>query len=72
MANDLNRLAVSKQELREFNLPELPRLPPEISTGSLTSRAAAIEAYNTEMTLWRNQVQELFQQWLLAVKQAPP
>lgn len=72
MGNDLNRLAVSKQELREFNLPEFPRLSPDISMGSPTARAAAIETYNTEMARWRNQTQEQLQQWLLAVKQAPP
>lgn len=66
---NVERLAASKEELREFSLPLFPRLSETIVAGNPIERAAKVRQFNAEMERWRNETQALFQQWLLVIKQ---
>jgi hypothetical protein len=70
-SKSLTRLSVSRQELREFNLPRFPALDPGIVTGDPARRAMLVQKFNQETERWRNEIQSLLQQWLLALKLDP-
>jgi len=66
----MRRLTVSKENLREFNLPPAPILKfPRSMTDRFAGLQQTVDEFNAEQKRVRDNTQELLQQWLLALRE---